>query len=564
MREIGKWQAIVALILLAFLAKLGARQPQDWFGWYHDDTIYFSAARSLAEGRGYRLPSVPGTPPETKYPVLYPWLLSWIWRWRPFFPANVSYAIGLTALFACWFLIASFQLLRSLGLGNASAACIVALCAFQPSFLFLSGAVLSDIPFMALATTAAVMADSAMRPGSRVARAAAAAAVTGLAGGMRAFGLALAAGIVVFAFCRRAFRQGAVFCAIAAPMLVLSLSWPHAKQSLEAAAAGGAGWQQTWLFYTSYGKFWKLCVPTAGVLFAMLGENVRAFLQAPASLCLFPPLGEGSYAGTLLCVTLSLGILAGAVRQARRSEWKPIHFIFVFYSCLTLVWNYTLMDRFLLLFAPLFYSGLWVETEHFISMLRDNFRPGRPRSEKALAAALGLALAAVGARAALEYLHHFRPDSSELKAKQAVLAREKSETYEWIRKNTGPAERFVAYQDVSLYLNTNRQALRPIIFSTEAFYKKDDQVLRRDLAHITDVARHIGARYWLASDDDFQLETGLPLIEQRMAEIKAVLPVLFHSRTNKVQVLDLSCLLHSELEACRVIVPVLCPTTTGS
>jgi hypothetical protein len=115
-----------------------------------------------------------------------------------------------------------------------------------------------------------------------------------------------------------------------------------------------------------------------------------------------------------------------------------------------------------------------------------------------------------------------------------------------------------------LYLHTNRQALRPIIFSTQAFYKKDDQVLRRDLAHITDVARHIGARYWLASDDDFQLETGLPLIEKRMAEIKAVLPVVFHSRTSKVQVLDLSCLLHAEQGACQVIVPVLCPTTTGS
>src|SRR5579885_224857 len=296
MRQTGRSRAIVALILLAFLAELGARRPQDWFGWYHDDTIYFSAARSLAEGRGYRLPSVPGTPLETKYPVLYPWLLSWIWRWRPSFPANVSYAIGLTALFACWFLIASFQLLLSLGFGNAGAACIVALCAFQPLFLFLSGSVLSDLPFMSLAITAAVMADSAMRPGTRMTRAAAAAAVTGLAGGMRGFGMALAAGIAIFAIYRRAFRQGAVFCAIAAPLLVLSLSWPHANSSLEAAAAGDPGWRQTWLFYTSYGKFWKLCVPTSGVLFAMLGENVHAFLQAPASLCLFPPLGEGSYA----------------------------------------------------------------------------------------------------------------------------------------------------------------------------------------------------------------------------------------------------------------------------
>src|SRR5260370_1317089 len=41
-----------------------------------DDGIYLVCAKSLAEGSGYRILSLPGQPNQTKYPPLYPWLLS--------------------------------------------------------------------------------------------------------------------------------------------------------------------------------------------------------------------------------------------------------------------------------------------------------------------------------------------------------------------------------------------------------------------------------------------------------------------------------------------------------
>src|SRR5262249_30222102 len=72
-------------ILLLFVVYLRWLGLENYFGQYHDDTVYFSSAQAMAQGRGYILPSIPGTPPQTKYPILYSWLLSAIWKWRPIF-----------------------------------------------------------------------------------------------------------------------------------------------------------------------------------------------------------------------------------------------------------------------------------------------------------------------------------------------------------------------------------------------------------------------------------------------------------------------------------------------
>ena len=81
--------ALSAIILL-FVPVLNVRWSPGSFGFFHDDSLYFSSARSLASGAGYTMPSVPGDPGQTKYPVLYAWLLSLIWRVWPTFPGNLG------------------------------------------------------------------------------------------------------------------------------------------------------------------------------------------------------------------------------------------------------------------------------------------------------------------------------------------------------------------------------------------------------------------------------------------------------------------------------------------
>jgi hypothetical protein len=292
----------------------------------------------------------------------------------------------------------------------------------------------------------------------------------------------------------------------------------------------------------------------------MLSSNVQYLMEAPATFCLFPALGGGRFmSGILLNITLTAGIVSGIVRQARQHEWKPVQALLVLYLGPVIVWNYAILDRFLVLFLPLFYAGLFIEVRHLLAMLRASMRTGRPVSEKAVAGLLGAGLALVVVLAVRFYVSGVRPELRRAADQRAAAMAEEQEVYEWIRSHTEAGDRFIAYDDVALSLHTGREAIRPIAFSTAAFYKKDENILKRDLAHVADTARSIGARYWVMTARDFALESGVPLIEKRMTEIQAVLPVAFRSSRDKARVYDLGCLRAPEGPACREALTVLLP-----
>jgi len=551
---------LLALIAFCFLGYLGWLRPADNFGGYHDDTLYFSAAQALARGEGYRMPSVPGSPPHTKYPVFYAWLLSHIWKWQPEFPANVGTAVWMTAFFAVWYLVAAFLCLRKVaGFGDWSALAPVALCAFQAHFLFLSGSVLSDMLFMALAMTAAVMADRALERGSWILFALAG-VVAGLSVMTRTLGLAVVAGIAGLALYRRAFRPAVVFCLAAAPFLAAGVLGPLTQPSLPISAQeGGAGWRQTWLFYTSYLGYWKLSLLSPEVYWGMLQDRLAEFLMTPADYCLFPPPGgRFSRLGRVISITLTTGILIGAFRQARRGGWRAIHFIFALYTAAVLVSIQGQADRYFVLFLPLFYAGLWGEARNLGQMVLSILGSARPAGEKALAGVLAAGLLVVAAVGAHHTVRGYRRQLAGQIRDRFALGEEKKQLYDWIRQNTDPGARFVAYEDICLYFYTGRQAMRPIAFSTAAFQIENQGLLERELAHITDVARHIGARYWVSAADDFHLEQ-LPPIVKRMAQVRSVLPLVFQSRGKRAQIYDLSCLFDSSRAECAAAAPVLFP-----
>jgi hypothetical protein len=67
-------------------------------GLHHDDGIYISTAKALAERGEYRLINLPSQPAATKYPPLYPAILATIWHVRPDFPANIRALKSVNAL----------------------------------------------------------------------------------------------------------------------------------------------------------------------------------------------------------------------------------------------------------------------------------------------------------------------------------------------------------------------------------------------------------------------------------------------------------------------------------
>src|SRR5712692_7478162 len=87
---INRYSRFLLWILLAAVAwTYGLCLHPVWFGHDNDDAVYVVTAKALANGQGYRTISLPLEPPQTKYPPLYPLLLSLIWRLYPQFPANL-------------------------------------------------------------------------------------------------------------------------------------------------------------------------------------------------------------------------------------------------------------------------------------------------------------------------------------------------------------------------------------------------------------------------------------------------------------------------------------------
>lgn len=117
-------------------------------GIYHDDAIYIGTARALAEGRGYQIESTPQPIPQTKYPVLFPALLAAAWKLTPQF-----WALKLVPLAgAVVWLALVYILLRRYQASAGVAVTVIVGTASSMLTVFLSGTVLSETVFAALAT----------------------------------------------------------------------------------------------------------------------------------------------------------------------------------------------------------------------------------------------------------------------------------------------------------------------------------------------------------------------------------------------------------------------------
>jgi hypothetical protein len=551
-------------ILALYVHNVERWHPTNFFGRWHDDSIYFSTAKSLAQGQGYVLASFPGSPPQTKYPVLYPWLLSRIWKLNPNFPENLKDGVRLTEFFGCWSLIAAFLLLRKLsGIGEKTALFITALCAFQPVLLRMSGVIMSDVPFAALVLTVLVLGDRVTLPGASLWAVIAAGAAAGLSVGIRTIGISVIVGIFLLAITRRAYREATVF-AMAAGMVILGEFWTtiiHPKTvSSVAYSVGEPGWNQVLAYYTDYVQFqWRMGVPSFRHFLEMVKLNFLLLLTSPGSN-LIGPIGKWAVPTTAV---LSVPVWLGVARQYRRSEWKPIYFVFFFYFGVVLIWPFPQPERFLLPLLPIFFAGLWLEIGRLGAMLHANLRGGSPISQRLVAGTLGVIFVALGGIGAWNYLVRDPRQLQLASASRARALKEQKQAYEWIRKNTQAGDRVAAYDDVALYLYTGRQGLRPVAFLPSIGYMSDFKVLENDLAHAADAARHVGARYWLRTSNDFELAGGKDRIDARLAQIDAVLPVVFRSPENTVQIHDASCLTETQRPDCRAAQIVLFPAEAG-
>lgn len=431
-----RWIVLACVSLLAAVYLTAVTRPA--YGVFHDDGVYVVTAKALAEGKGYRLLSTPGEPPQTKYPVLFPWLLSLVWRVYPSFPDNLV-ALKLVPLAAAvaWFLLA-WQLLRTLGTRPWLATAIVLVTAASPWTVFLATSLMSETVFAALLTCGLWLL-ARIAQGQRTRFDALAAGVAfGLACLTRTAGIVPAAACLgVLAFMRdwRALRDcGFALALCVCPWVAWVWSANSAATAVDVYSSG-----------TAYTQWHAFALPAWSDRWQVVQSNVEQLGTAVESLWWHDdsPGPLGVIVATLSWILLSVG----AMRERRAA----VTVVAMAYLAMMLVWLWP-PTRFAVPFIPVF---LWLAT-----------RAAGPRLSVALVVILGVGSAvSLTARTTESFARGgFWP------GREGENWRSVSAVNDWLERHTPAGARLAGNLDPLLFLATGRQAIRP--FLTDAYQLK--------------------------------------------------------------------------------------------
>jgi len=321
------WPGVLGLGVFALV--LWA-QTSALVGVFYDDGVYVTAAKALAEGHGYRNIHLPDAPPMVKYPILYPLLLSVLWRWWPVFPANVALfqLADAAALGAAAWIIGAHA--GRIGVPPGIRYPVLALGFAAFPLLTLVGVRFAEPLLLLLVAGAVALAD---REPADPRAALAAGTLAGLAALAKTTGMCAVLGIPLSLWLRGR-RRSAILAA--APAVALMVPW----MAWVAAQAGNVDSRLT--NYTPYGQV----VEQTGLMPLLQGlVTLRAFWPVPQLL--LPRLSAWGFV-PLAVVVVAL-LVWGGVASFRRA---PALVVTVAIYMLTItVWPY-IPDRFVWIMMP--------------------------------------------------------------------------------------------------------------------------------------------------------------------------------------------------------------------
>jgi hypothetical protein len=455
-RAWASWWGVAALG--CFYWAVGASGP-DVNGLYQDDGIYVATAQSLAQGNGYRHIEAPGEPYQTKYPFLYPAVLSLMLRIQPGYPLRPA-ALLPSALAAAGFVVVSVLYCRRvLGMTRPVAVGVAVLAALSPTILALSRFTLSDLPYACLSMLALVCVDgkyeSASTPGRRRAWLVAGAILVAASMLTRAFGVTLAAAVVLMLVARRRWIDAAIAVAVIVACLTPWWVWQY-----HAARANGP--IQTAMLLQgdlSYG----LWLPHG------VGETARTMVQnvfrTMFGICQFElALPNAIMAGSFSEVSwrmfvahavayLATGlILVGFVASARE-KFRTVHVYALCYGALMLAWPFQPF-RFLTVWAPLLIYVLLRGCAAVAGAV------GRRRHADTATVWVVTACLVVCFVLDDAQLVASPPDRVYLMRKSAPTFAADAEATAFIRSHTNPRDVIVSSEPARLFLRTGRRGVR--------------------------------------------------------------------------------------------------------
>jgi 4-amino-4-deoxy-L-arabinose transferase-like glycosyltransferase len=351
---------VVALGLLVGAAALSGANKQI-LGLFHDDGIYAVVGKSVAQGEGYRILSLPTAPAQTKYPFLYSYLVAALWAVDSSFPQNIWLLKSLNcAILAGIFILAAICYRRFFPASNCAAILFAALVCSNPIVFGFTDYLLSDLLLVLFALGALTV--SAGDEQSQFFQLALLGAVVGLACLTRTAALPLVFAGAIHSLAARGWRGALLFLSAVGLLVAPWFLWvaSHGQQptdsllayysAYDAAGAGSSDWltsiSRHWPIIHGNGRYlWDMVemiyllplLPGFGwfiALFSLLGMLASArrnslflwsFLLSSLGLHLIWPFHPGRYLAPLLPVLVLLMFRGMALAQLRWETMAQDH-----------------------------------------------------------------------------------------------------------------------------------------------------------------------------------------------------------------------------------------------
>jgi hypothetical protein len=458
------------LRILVILALLFA--PSAWFAWqnadmpnfgyYHDDGVYFTGAKSLAQSGTYRIESLPGTPFQTKYPPLLPAWHSLAWFIEPRFPENLRVAMLLQWIWLPVLAWLTLILAEQWGFAGYKRWLLVVMLAVSPYPLFFGTAILSEIPFAVLLAACLILLGRG--------HIAWAALFGGLAFLTRTAGIVLLVSVPAVLILQQRRRQDALrFAGVMLPFVIGWFVWSKLYQ-----VQAGSDLVTYYVNYLGY----HLRVFRWSDAHLFLWKNIDFLLLSAGSFLL--PNVFGGLIMKILTQVLGVASLVGAFRLARTNPKAAQYGVFAGLSCvILLLWSFPPNERFLIPLLPLLLAGYIVEFSRIAAAMVKSLRH-KDVSQRIAGGLISVAFGAFLAFAVytqLKVQFEMMPVAMETARLQAA---QRLPMYEWIRQHTKPDATFLVAYDSPLHLHTGRRGSYQIIDSA-AWYRDEAATAQKSI-----------------------------------------------------------------------------------
>jgi len=482
---------IVFLLLLIPSAQFAWRnRDMAEFAYLHDDGLFYVSAKSLATGNGYRIPSLPENPHQTKFPPLYPLFLSVVWLLIPAFPTNLV----LATLF-CWLSLAgglwlARLLYKSDGFSQGRTWLLVGLLAFSPYFVLFGSTMFSEMVFTCFLLGSLILG---RRESDKAILGAGAMALCAYL--TRTAGIALLIAIPAWFLWKRERRRAVLFSAVMLPGVVAWSLW--ARLNLFPSS------DPTLIYYIDYLTFERLNIDFTN-LSVVLWKNIDQILYSIGALAL--PQLVAILPVKILTQVLGIAMISGVVRLIRR-KIAVDYALFALVSCgILAVWHYPANERMILPMAPLFLAGFVTECEHLWKMLQPALKH-KDVSQRVAAVMFGgvvamVLLVAAAAQGYLTFVYLTRTNDD----KRAGLA-DRTAAYAWIAANVPANEAVFSYDDPLLYLYSGHRG-NYLPMMPRWWYAEDHENMIAPYRNIVEYCRKRRLSYLYFTTDDLSRETG--------------------------------------------------------